>query len=73
MATENGNGKTGNGKLRNEKNRQRKMMVGKKGNTKLLSEITKKDHGKNGNLKNGQQKTGYPFHYILNGSEAMLC
>jgi len=47
MATENGNGKTSNGKLCNEKTRQQKIMVRKNGNTKLLSEITKKekDHG----------------------------
>jgi len=69
MATQ----KTGNGKLRNEKTRQRKMMVGKKGNTKLLSEITKKRPRKKRQPEKWATETGYPFHYILNGSEAMLC
>jgi len=36
-------------------------MVGKKGNTKLLSEITKKekDHGENGNQKMGNRKLNW--------------
>jgi len=32
-----------------------------------------KDHGKKQQSENGQRKIGHPFHYILNGSEAMLC
>jgi len=62
--TENGNGKNGQWKnLQRENSATKIEIVGKKGNTKLLSDITKrvKDHRENGYRKMGNRKLGIRF------------